>query len=193
MSMQVLKESVRNAIVEGAILEFFEKGFQEANMRQIADRANITVGNIYRYYKNKETLYEEILLPAERAIEDISRFDTKLNITKISTNEDVNQIIAYVMSILKPYTREIYIITLDSNSSHYLKLKTQIENIVINKINTIYPKQFDRYFLKVIASSYVQTAITIFKDNINNIRRIQEMLTMLTVFYFREISHRFFN
>ena len=193
MSMQVLKESVRNAIVEGAILEFFEKGFQDANMRQIAERANITVGNIYRYYKNKETLYEEILLPAERAIDDISRFDIKLNITRINTFEDVNQIIAYVMSILKPYTREIYIITLDSNSSHYLKLKTQIENIIISKINTIYPKQFDRYFLKVIASSYVQTAITIFKDNINNIRRIQEMLTMLTVFYFRDVSQRFFN
>jgi AcrR family transcriptional regulator len=192
MSMQVLKESVRNAIVEGAILEFFEKGFQDANMRQIAERANITVGNIYRYYKNKETLYEEILLPAERAIDDISRFDIKLNITRINTYEDVNQIIAYVMSILKPYTREIYIITLDSNSSHYLKLKTQIENIIISKINTIYPKQFDRYFLKVIASSYVQTAITIFKDNINNIRRIQEMLTMLTVFYFRDVSQRFF-
>jgi len=48
--MQVLKESVRNAIVEGAIAEFFHNGFQKANMRRIADNANITVGNIYRYY-----------------------------------------------------------------------------------------------------------------------------------------------
>ena len=28
--MQVLKESVRNAIVEGAITEFFQNGFQKA-------------------------------------------------------------------------------------------------------------------------------------------------------------------
>ena len=100
--MQVLKESVRNAIVEGAILEFFEYGFQNANMRRIADRANITVGNIYRYYRNKETLFKEILLPAERAIDDLESFDQLLNITSVKSMDNVNQIVTFVMSVLKP-------------------------------------------------------------------------------------------
>jgi len=190
--MQVLKESVRNSIVEGAILEFFEYGFQNANMRRIADRANITVGNIYRYYKNKETLFKEILLPAERAIDDLEKFDRDLNITSIKTIDDVNQILTYVMSVLKPYTREIYIMTLDSSGSHYLKMKNEIEAMIINKINSYYPKKFDRYFLKVIAASYVKAVFTIFRDNINNIRRIQEMISQVTVFYFRDMDQRLF-
>ena len=190
--MQVLKESVRNAIVEGAILEFFEYGFQNANMRRIADNANITVGNIYRYYKNKETLFKEILLPAERAIDDLGNFDNEINITAIKTIDNVNQLVAFLMSVLKPYTREIYIMTLDSSGSHYVKIKNQLETMIINKVNSYYPKKFDRYLLKVIASSFIQASFTVFRDNINNIRRIQDMITQLIVFYFRDMDQRLF-
>ncbi|MDT8336445.1 MAG: helix-turn-helix domain-containing protein [Candidatus Izemoplasmatales bacterium] len=190
--MQVLKESVRNSIVEGAILEFFKYGFQNANMRRIADKANITVGNIYRYYKNKETLFREILLPAERAIDDLEHFDRELNITAIKTIDDVNQLVTFVMSVLKPYTREIYIMTLDSSGNHYLKIKNQLENMIINKVNAYYPKKFDRYLLKVVSASFVQASFSVFKDNINNIRRIQDMITQLVVFYFRDIDQRLF-
>jgi AcrR family transcriptional regulator len=190
--MQVLKESVRNAIVEGAILEFFEYGFQNANMRRIADNANITVGNIYRYYKNKETLFKEILLPAERAIDDLGNFDIEINITAIKTIDDVNQLVAFLMSVLKPYTREIYIMTLDSSGSHYVKIKNQLETMIINRVNSYYPKKFDRYLLKVIASSFIQASFTVFRDNINNIRRIQDMITQLIVFYFRDMDQRLF-
>ena len=76
--MQVLKESVKKAILNGAILEFFEHGYQSANMRRIADSANITVGNIYRYFENKEALFNAVLSPAKRAIDDLESFDKKL-------------------------------------------------------------------------------------------------------------------
>ncbi len=190
--MQVLKESVRNSIVEAAILEFFEYGFQNANMRRIADKANITVGNIYRYYKNKETLFKEILLPAERAIDDLGSFDEELNITSIKTIDDVNQLVTFLMSVLKPYTREIYIMTLDSSGSHYLKIKNQLENMIIQKVNAYYPKKFDRYLLKVISASFVKGVFSVFRDNINNIRRIQDMISQLIVFYFRDMDQRLF-
>ncbi|MDD3128787.1 MAG: helix-turn-helix domain containing protein [Candidatus Izemoplasmatales bacterium] len=190
--MQVLKESVRNAIVEGAILEFFEYGFQNANMRRIADRANITVGNIYRYYRNKETLFKEILLPAERAIDDLESFDQLLNITSVKSMDNVNQIVTFVMSVLKPYTREIFIITSDPSSPHYQKIKGKLENVIINKANKYYPKMFDRYFLKILASSFVQSFFTTLRDNINNIRRVQDVLAQMIIFYFRDVENRFF-
>jgi AcrR family transcriptional regulator len=161
-------------------------------MRRIADKANITVGNIYRYYKNKETLFKEILLPAERAIDDLERFDKELNVKQIKTIEDVNQLVNYTMNVLKPYTREIYIMTLDSSGAHYLKIKAQLENLVINKINEYYPKRFDRYFLKIIATSFVLAIFQIFRENINNIRRIQEMVSQAVAFYFREVDTRLF-
>ena len=66
--MQVLKESVKKAILDGAINEFFEHGYQSANMRRIADSANITVGNIYRYFENKDLLIRETYACLEEQI-----------------------------------------------------------------------------------------------------------------------------
>ena len=35
--------------------------YKDASMRDVASKSNMTVGNIYRYYENKEVLFEDIL------------------------------------------------------------------------------------------------------------------------------------
>lgn len=190
--MQVLKETVRNSIVEGAIAEFFHNGFQKANMRRIADNANITVGNIYRYYKNKEELFNEILLPAQRAIDDLESFDKKLHVTKIDSQEDVNQLVQYVVNVLKPYTREVFIMIYNSEGTHYQQVKAQLEKLVVSKINDFYPRHFDRYFLTVLSQSFIQAVFHVFKENVNNIRKIQEYISQLVVYFFRDMENRMF-
>ena len=59
--MQVLKEEVRQRILKSARREFRKNGFEKASMRSISSVANMTVGNLYRYYKNKENLYGAII------------------------------------------------------------------------------------------------------------------------------------
>ena len=54
--MQTLKDDVRERIVDSAKAEFLEKGIDKASMRDIAAGSNMTVGNLYRYFKNKEEL-----------------------------------------------------------------------------------------------------------------------------------------
>lgn len=49
-------------IFKTALILFSEKGFSSTTMRDIADKANITVGLTYRYYPSKEKLLEEIIL-----------------------------------------------------------------------------------------------------------------------------------
>ncbi|MCK5736052.1 MAG: TetR/AcrR family transcriptional regulator [Spirochaetaceae bacterium] len=61
MNMQVLKDEVRQRIIKSARREFKKRGFEKASMRSIASSANMTVGNLYRYYKNKEDLYGAII------------------------------------------------------------------------------------------------------------------------------------
>ncbi|MBU1144955.1 MAG: TetR/AcrR family transcriptional regulator [Firmicutes bacterium] len=190
--MQVLKESVKNAIVEGAIAEFFERGFQSANMRRIADSANITVGNIYRYFENKEALFNAILLPAQQAIDDLESFDQKLHITHIETPKEANQIVTYVMNVLRPYTKEIFIMIFNSSGTHYHQVKNQLESLVINKIKEYYPGKFNDYFLKVVASSFIQALFVVFRDNVNDAKKIQEIIVQLIVFYFRDVNNRLF-
>jgi len=65
---QVLKEESRELILDAAKDEFMENGFKESSMRRIAQKSKMTVGNLYRYFKNKEDILEVIVAPAYRAI-----------------------------------------------------------------------------------------------------------------------------
>ncbi|MCX7667930.1 MAG: FGGY family carbohydrate kinase, partial [Atribacterota bacterium] len=49
-----IKEEIKSAIISSALKEFYEKGFLDASMREIAKNSNVAIGNMYRYFKNKE-------------------------------------------------------------------------------------------------------------------------------------------
>ncbi len=56
---QVLKEEVQKRIVEAALGVFARKGYAAATIGEIAAVAGISTGNVYRYYENKEALFED--------------------------------------------------------------------------------------------------------------------------------------
>ena len=58
---QTLKEQSRNDIIEAAKEEFLDKGYKDASLRNIAKKAHMTVGNLYRYFKNKEDINRRIV------------------------------------------------------------------------------------------------------------------------------------
>lgn len=61
--MQHTKEEIRNRILEAAEIEFDENGYAGASMRKIVARAGTSLGNLYRYYANKEELFLSIVEP----------------------------------------------------------------------------------------------------------------------------------
>lgn len=83
--VQVLKDSVRNDIIEAAKAAFLEIGF-DASMREIARRANITVGNIYRYYESKEDI---ILAIIDRPLFLLNEAMAKASSAPVNTDDNV--------------------------------------------------------------------------------------------------------
>ncbi|MGD0031144.1 helix-turn-helix domain-containing protein [Paenibacillus illinoisensis] len=61
--MQILKAENNRRILEAALREFEQYGYQQSSMRRIAATAGMTTGNIYRYYSNKEALFQELIGP----------------------------------------------------------------------------------------------------------------------------------
>ncbi len=78
---QKLKEETRQAIIAAAKEEFMKKGYDDASMRSIAAKANITVGNIYRYFKNKEELNRCII---SETSDDLKELLDSLKIDRLS-------------------------------------------------------------------------------------------------------------
>ncbi|MGN1399627.1 MAG: TetR/AcrR family transcriptional regulator [Erysipelotrichaceae bacterium] len=68
---QVLKDSVRNSIVESAKKEFMQKGYENTSMRDIAHNCAMTVGNLYRYFKSKEELNKYIIQDVINSLDEM--------------------------------------------------------------------------------------------------------------------------
>lgn len=61
---QYLKDDVRARILDAARREFAAQGYEGATMAAIATAADISTGNVYRYYRGKEKLFEAVVPPS---------------------------------------------------------------------------------------------------------------------------------
>lgn len=60
---QVLKDEIKENILNSALQEFYTNGYKATTMRRIAEKSKIPTGLIYSYYENKEDLFCAVLRP----------------------------------------------------------------------------------------------------------------------------------
>ena len=77
---QVLKDNLRQAIIQAAKQEFLLSGFEKASMRNIAKMANMTVGNLYRYFDSKQDIKNYILTGTMNELKNIFNSVNSYNI-----------------------------------------------------------------------------------------------------------------
>ena len=129
--MQVLKESVRQRIVTSARKEFQKKSFEKASMRAIASSAGMTVGNLYRYYKNKEDLFGSIIDPLFKAL---------MNLKKeiLSVEEDkITWLLNSLQELQKEYRIEWLILSAGSSGSKYEKALDSVYALLQSTIKEV--------------------------------------------------------
>ena len=94
--MQTLKTEVRAAILDAATEEFYLHGFKRASLREIARRADITAGNIYSYFENKQGLLEAVLAPTFETLKKIFQYPVisreTLEPTLLSITKDIEHV-----------------------------------------------------------------------------------------------------
>lgn len=66
-----LSDEKRNKILNVAIMEFSEYGFNSANINRIAQKSGISVGSIYKYFDNKEDLFLTIVHFGVETLKDV--------------------------------------------------------------------------------------------------------------------------
>lgn len=62
--MRPINEKLAADLLEAGKQEFLAKGFRDASMRNIAARLGVTTGAIYRYYSDKEALFDALVSEA---------------------------------------------------------------------------------------------------------------------------------
>ena len=47
----------RERIINAATMEFALKGFENANINNIAKKADVSIGSLYKYFENKQDMF----------------------------------------------------------------------------------------------------------------------------------------
>lgn len=188
--MQYLKDQVRNRIVEEALKEFNEKGYEGASIRSIAKKSNTSVGNIYKYFKSKEDLHENLIGPInDRFLSYIQKFD------KVELN-DKAEIIFYklvdeIMEIFNEKSVEISILLNQSKGTKYEKCKSIfvdfVTRIVTEKMQyelSLKGKKLrDNFIIYVVSQSLIESIAITVRERSDGAEVRQLILNLIDIFY----------
>lgn len=163
---QVLKDNIKEKILEVALLEFMDRGYIGTSMKSIAAHSGIAVGNIYRYFKSKEDLYDELVLPVYEMINKL--FDKPLNNYSLPV---IEKRIEIFINIYKLNSRVFMMLLRNSDNTKFADMKSGIINNFAHSLgrwkiamtgdsNT----EDDRIFLKAISTAYLNGIISILSE-----------------------------
>ena len=156
---QTLKTEIKDRINNSAFQVFFRKDYRSAKMSEIANEANISVGNIYRYYKNKEDLFYQIIPPEQ--VSNIKKMLTKRiqaayginDVKKLDQEAQYWKIFEEQLKFMLEHRHMIVILLCNSRGTIYENFKDELINLM---------KTLTKKYLKSIRASGKRTPETDF-------------------------------
>ncbi len=183
---QVLKEEVRQAILESAICEFMDKGYIGASMRSIALKAGISAGNMYRYFKDKQSLFEAIVDPVYTHINEHIEFEYSQLFLEINLIEYYD-ILYQTFSKHKSHKNELYLLLEKSKGSKYENIKETIiqrlekafNQMIIQEVNKDREIISGDLFSKAFATSIVEGVTKIISAEQSDAELVKNMIQFI--------------
>lgn len=133
--MKVLKDEIYKSILSVARQEFISNGYKDTSMRDIAQKANVGLSNIYNYFKNKDEIYIAIVQPAKSDIFTfITQQHTEENIdfhrmTELGHNEEA---IKYYIDLIEKYKEEYRLLLYYSQGSSMCNFRDELTDHMTN-------------------------------------------------------------
>ncbi|MEW9121265.1 MAG: TetR/AcrR family transcriptional regulator [Thermotaleaceae bacterium] len=196
--MQFLKDEVRSTIHQCALKEFYEKGYNDASMRSIAERVGMTVGNLYRYFPNKEDLFYQVISPAYHKLIELIQEDH----TQIINLREAQSFVEYIagrMVLINGQHREELLILMDGCSgTRFEHAQDEIVRLVENRLkNQLFPKLEemniptpDEFFAHVLSVSIIEGMKAILK-HYEDEKDMRGLITLFIRSHFHGIGHGF--
>lgn len=201
--MQVLKEQVRSRIVSSARAEFLKRGYAQASMRIVAESSEITVGNIYRYYSSKQSLFEEVVSPANQVLKSLLE-SVQIHEEMPLPAEDYirfrEQFVHEIATVIEGYRDEILILfngsegTVFSDAMNELSgmIFAVLENYVLETIASRNSVQNLKALGRLISKGIVEAINDLVARTVSFERdAVENELRMIIDFYFRDLVTRF--
>ena len=118
--MRVLKDDKYRAILQASRNEFILKGYKDASLRAIAKEAEVSLSNIYNYFRNKDEIFLTIVEPARNNLfHFVSEKHTEKHIdfNLISTLAYQEETVEAYIQLLEKYREELRLLLFYSEGS----------------------------------------------------------------------------
>lgn len=118
--MQIQKDDIRQVILKIARTEFKEKGFKDASMRTVAQKAKVGLSNIYNYFTNKDEIFRELLTGLLNAVDAVMLEHNSpkyVSIDIFSSEEYMHKQINIFVGLIKNYKEEFNLLLFKSAGS----------------------------------------------------------------------------
>lgn len=111
---QVLKDEVKEKIQSSAVDLFTLHGYKNTSIKKIAANAQVSVGNVYRYYKNKDELYESVIKGVYDGVHDLMKLvEEQENYHILLSNKDfIDHVYDPMVMFIELYRREKKVFTM---------------------------------------------------------------------------------
>lgn len=175
--MQYLKDDVKDNIRKAALEEFSEKGYRDSSMRVIARNAGIVMGNIYRYFENKEALFNGTVGPVYNQIAGITaKVQAEIEAVKgpwedKQAMELIKRLYGRILETFSGHGTEILILLDKSAGSAYENTKKELISQIQNILETRLTQEVnldDPFIFYVLASAFVEGICVVLRDTGNH-------------------------
>lgn len=182
--MSYCSDITKNRILECAKGEFLSKGFENAQVAEIAKLAKVTTGAIYQHFKNKEDLYDCIVSPICDGFISITNDRNKDFIDSLERDEFsiISEELSYITNDLLKYIYDNWkifrILILNDKTKIYKKFfntivenETKMTQLMIEKKNISQYEHLTFKKLKSLISAQYQGIFALMRteDDIKNL------------------------
>lgn len=182
--VQVLKEDVKNRILEAALNEFYEKDFKNANLRSIASEADVSVGLIYSYFNNKEDLFDEVVKPVTNI--SIDSFNYK---SSNPYNTFINFERKTILELLNNHKEFVILADKSLGTRHEDYKEKLVDELTIHISENLEHTYFnnklesDRVFIHILANTFIEGILEIAR-HYKGKKWAEDMLDLFAEYYY---------
>jgi len=192
--IQSKKEEVKKQIEAAALKVFFNKGFLNAKMSDIAEEIQISVGNIYTYFKNKNDLFYSVVPPSlvdylQKVLVESIHFDNQTLFAEARTEKRAD-IFQKQINLLTQYHQQIVIIFEKNQGTEYSNAKNELIDLMMETKMPYVKSTYKRYeinsednfiLLNILANSFVNMILDLLKREMS-IESRQQIFEVLSIY-----------
>lgn len=167
--VQILKKEIQENIIITATQLFYNQGFEDTSMRQIANELHMSVSNLYKYFKNKEDLFDEIVRGYHsKYLANFKKFVSHQGEDSFDLGSNSLLAQSIFRSIESDHIK--FVLLMDkSKGTKFSGFKDEVISLLVAHIlHGITTSNQREYMIKIVVSNFFNSIVEIAKDYKND-------------------------